>query len=49
MKIEFDRINKNYLEPEYEISKNNTYVKIFDDSLQGKDKFMGFLPEDCLY
>ena len=33
MKKEFEKINKNYLEPEYEINNDNTYVKIFDDNL----------------
>ncbi len=32
-KQEFKKADKNFLEPEFEIRKNNTYVKIFDDNL----------------
>jgi hypothetical protein len=32
---EFLKLNKNYLEPEYQIRKENTYVKIYDENLPG--------------
>ena len=38
---EFKETNKNYLEPEFEIRKENTYIKVFDDNLKGEAKFMG--------
>ncbi|KAL4492542.1 hypothetical protein ABPG72_007655 [Tetrahymena utriculariae] len=52
---DFDRgfrsANQNDLEPEFEneIRKDSTYIKVYDDNLEGKKKFMGFLPYECLY
>jgi hypothetical protein len=47
-KKEFDYINKNRLEPEFTINENNTWQKILDKNIPGKDAYMGFLQEDCI-
>lgn len=47
LKKEFKRINKNYLEPEYQISAENGWEKIIDGNLPGKEMFMGHLDESC--
>lgn len=36
------------MEPEYEIRKENTYVKIYDENLPGAKRFLGNLPDGCL-
>jgi len=38
----------NRLEPEYEISKNNSFILIMDRSLTKKDKYFGHLPKECI-
>ena len=48
-KQKFDQLNKNYFEPEFEPSPDNSYVKIYDENLPGAERFMGILPEGCLY
>ncbi|EGR31534.1 hypothetical protein IMG5_107540 [Ichthyophthirius multifiliis] len=48
-KSQFQKANRNFFEPEFQILENSSYVKIYDDNLIGKDKFMGYLPEGCLY
>ncbi|KAL4448661.1 hypothetical protein ABPG74_012750 [Tetrahymena malaccensis] len=50
-KIKFQNANKNFLDPEFEsqIRKDSSYVKIYDESLEGEQKFMGYLPKECLY
>ena len=47
-KSEFDNINKNRLEPEFTISKDNSWQKILDKNIPGKDAYMGFLSEECI-
>lgn len=47
-RAEFQRANKNYLEKEYELSADNTYVKIYDENLEGAARFLGNLPAGCL-
>ena len=48
-KSEFDKAKINKLEEEFQILKNSSYVKIYDENLEGKDRFMGLLTDDCLY
>jgi len=47
-KSEFDNINRNRLEPEFTISQDNTWHKIIDKNLPGKDAYLGFIPEECI-
>ena len=46
-KEEFDRLNKNYMEPEFESSAINGFTKIIDDNLKGKDRYAGYIKEEC--
>jgi len=46
-KREFDKINMNYLEPEYAISGENGFVKIMDENMTGREKYAGLIPEQC--
>jgi len=45
---EFARINTNYLEPEYQISKTNSWTLIMDENIKGKAAYMGILPDECI-
>ncbi|KRX02924.1 hypothetical protein PPERSA_13178 [Pseudocohnilembus persalinus] len=47
-KEQFKKLNQNQIDPEFQIRQNNTYQKIYDENLQGAEKFMGNLPDDCL-
>ena len=48
LRNEFSSINRNYLEPAFSISKNNTWHKILDKNIQGKEAYMGFFREECM-
>ena len=39
---------KNRLEPEYQVSKSNTYTLIMDDNLKGADAYFGQLDKQCI-
>ncbi len=45
---EFARINTNYLEPEYQISKTNSWTLIMDENIKGKGAYMGILADECI-
>ena len=47
MKKDFIKINKNYLELEYQNKKDSSFTKILDYSLKGKKRFHGLFPDDC--
>ena len=47
-KKEFTRINKNYLEPEYQIDPNSSFTKIMDLNLRGEDSYSGFITKECI-
>jgi len=44
---EFNRLNRNYLEPGYELSKDNLFHKVVDFNREGGEAFMNYLPKDC--
>ncbi|EAR98745.2 tubulin tyrosine ligase family protein (macronuclear) [Tetrahymena thermophila SB210] len=46
LREEFKKVNKNYLEKEYQI-KNNSFVKITDLNLPGKAAYGNLFEEDC--
>lgn len=48
-KQRFLKQNKNKLEPEFQIDGRNSYHKVYDETLEGVDKFCGNLPKGCLY
>lgn len=45
---EFASINRNSFEKEFEISPDNTWHKIVDESLEGVDRYHGWITEECL-
>lgn len=45
---EFSRANKNFLEPEFAIGKNNTWQKLLDENISGKAAYMGLLEDECI-
>ena len=47
-KKEFNDVIQNRFEPEFLPSATNGFSKIYDDNLEGADKYMGFINEDCL-
>ena len=47
-RAEYAMANKNYLEPQYEISKNNTFSLIMDENLYGAEAYFGFISSDCV-
>ena len=46
-KAEFDRINMNYFEKEYQPSANNTWSKFMDENLQGPARYGGLIAPEC--
>jgi len=47
-KKEYKKAVANRLEPEYNISQNNSFIMIMDRSRTGKDRYLGFLPDECI-
>ena len=47
-KAEFFKANKNFLEPQYKISENNTWSKIVDENLQGTEAYMNLIDSECI-
>ena len=45
---EYRKITKNYLEPEFELSRDNSFEIIIDENLKGADKFFGFIDPECV-
>ena len=44
----FDAANKNFLEPEFKIGVNNTWIKLYDENLPGKEAYLGHLEDECI-
>jgi len=47
-KERFERINQNYLEPGFQISAKNGFVKIIDENKSGIERYSGLISETCL-
>ena len=47
-KKEYQIAIKNKLEPEFQISTNNTWKIIMDENLKGEKAYFGLIPEECL-
>ncbi len=47
-KAEFDRLSKNWFEPEYIPKFTNGFYKIIDDNKVGVARYSGLLSEECL-
>jgi len=47
-KAEFQIANKNYLEPQYQISQNNTFSLILDENLPAEKAYFGFVAPECV-
>lgn len=45
---EFKEVSKNYFEPEFMPSKENSFVKIIDENLSGPERYFGLIEEECL-
>ena len=48
IKTQFNSINKNYLDPKFIIRHENEFVKIFDEELNGFERYNRILPYECL-
>jgi len=44
---EFQIISRNYFEPEYVVNTTNGFQLIIDENLEGKERYQGFLEEEC--
>ena len=44
---EFADLTKNHLDEEFELSSDNTWVKIIDENLNGLDRYNGMISIDC--
>ena len=44
----FEKITKNYFDPEFEIDADNGFVKIIDENLQGPEAYHGHIPPQCI-
>ena len=47
-KTEYQKAVKNRLEPEFEISKNNTFTLVMDQNLPGEQAYVGYITKECL-
>ena len=47
-KINFDKINQNFYESEFEINPRNGWINIIDENLVGTQRYGGFIPELCM-
>lgn len=45
---EFAKINMNYLEPEFQIPKTNSWTLIMDENIKGKGAYLGILKDECI-
>ena len=45
---EFEKINTNYLESEYLISKSNSWQKVVDENEEGIERYSGLISQKCL-
>jgi hypothetical protein len=45
---EYKKAVYNVLEPEYNISENNSFIMIMDRGRPGKDKYLGYLQDECI-
>ena len=48
IKKAYDLINKNYMEPEFEIGSENGFEKVIDENLKGIDIYQGLLAKECI-
>jgi len=44
---EFGDLSKNYLEPDFMLSRDNGFAKIIDENLSGNERYAGFFDEKC--
>jgi len=47
-KNDFEMVNTNYLEPEFVISQQNAWIKIFDENLNGLERYGMLFPHECM-
>ena len=47
-KQKFQKINRNYLEPEFPISPDSSFTLIMDLNLKGADAYFGHLDQECI-
>jgi len=45
---EFRGLTRNWFEKEFEPSEKNTFFKIVDENLEGKERYFGLLEQQCL-
>jgi len=45
---EYKEAVKNRIDPQYEISKENTWMPIINENLEGAEKYFGLIKEDCV-
>jgi len=44
---ELEEITKNYLEPEFQLSRDNSFTKIIDENIAGPERYAGLLDPMC--
>jgi len=45
---EFKEVTENHIEPEFEVSRTNSFSKIIDENLSGVERYAGLIQKDCL-
>jgi len=45
---EYQEAVRNRIDPQYQISKDNTWIPIINENLEGADKYFGLLREECV-
>jgi len=48
MRYQFEKINMNKLEKEFEINLNNSFTLIMDKNIKGSGAYFGHLKEECI-
>jgi len=46
--VEYKKAVANRLEPQFEVSKNNSFILIMDRSKKGKERYLGNLLDECI-
>jgi hypothetical protein len=45
---DYDKINKNHFEEEFQVRKKNKFVKIIDETVKGTKRFGDLFPSECI-
>ena len=47
-RIQYEKINRNYLEPEFQPDSNNGFAKVIDENLHNSARYSGLISDECI-